>query len=315
MEVVNTHNIVDVNNLLVTCKDGDAALNLWDAHTHAPVGTLTWEGHTSAGVRRLVFSWDNTLLATGDIDGLITVWDIKCMRQIVRFKLADPVRGICISRSIDGLVALTHQQISSWNLSTHQRKYEIPLSGINDFEGLHLTLDDSKIVVLVENVIRIWDFGSGTPVGDIIVATNVTSPGSSIATSPIDPDEIVSVLSHGEVIVSYMAAPNKKWSTSIVPSVPTEFCYSHDGTRLFIGTRENELIILDLNSKQVCWSFQLENELHFFALSPDGSKIACGIGINDTVVFDLDSRAIITTLQGESGSVVRYSRASSVILM
>jgi WD40 repeat protein len=308
--------LVDVNNLLVTSQDGLSEVRVWDSRTYTPVGTLAWERDRAVCA---AFTADNSLLATGDTKGRIIIWDLMSWKEVVRCRQSSSVEVLCFPHcSNDSLVSLDRRDNGSilvWDLVTGQRKYGITFNTFTNVENIHITLNDARIVAMELNMVSLWDFSNGSSTGNFLVRERLEY-NNYLAVSPVDPDEIAVVLKNGEIMLWDSGAFQQKWTAAIqIPEViARSVCYSSDGARLYLCTKDNKFVSFDLITKQICIRFQQLKGLQSFVLSTDGLRIATRRAFH-TEVLDINSGDAVAKLEYQPGDVTCYSRPGTVVLL
>src|SRR5207248_5232048 len=71
-------------------RSTDSSVRLWDVETGTEIRRLSENGSThKAPILGIAFSPDGRLAASGDINGLIVVWDMQTEKEIRRFEVAN----------------------------------------------------------------------------------------------------------------------------------------------------------------------------------------------------------------------------------
>jgi WD40 repeat protein len=141
--------------------DADYAIKIFDVSGGRKLKVLT--GHRES-VEALVFTADGRLLASGDLDGSIRLWDAATWRELRKFGNREQVVVLRFSPDGSFLAAGTSDgQIELWDVATGRQirtltgqTYEIlDLAFTPDGKQL-LSLDSSK-----QLLVRCWDVASG----------------------------------------------------------------------------------------------------------------------------------------------------------
>lgn len=97
-----------------------------------------------------------------------------------------------------------------------------------------------------------------------------------------------------------MATRVSKDSATIVPGFQgfaVSLAWSKDGKTLFIGTKENGLLVYDLDSKQIVGNAGNDAQVQALAISPDGKILAAGLGNDGSIrFFSLETGELAKTI-------------------
>jgi WD40 repeat protein len=318
---------VDINNLLVTNRHELYELHLWDAHSYAPVATLAWDRGTSTiSANCAAFSHDNSLLAAGDDEGRIIIWDIRSLTEVRRFQQGGVQSICCPHRSNRFIVASERRQINVWDMVAGDKMHEIWVEnsgflGVSDV-FLSLTSDDANIVFTINGEIYIWNFETARTDTTRLIDHEDYGRHCFLAASPTDPEHVVVLYSDGTVMLFNIVTHLLEPISTVSGKRPRSLRYSSDASKVYICSGVSLLSACDLGTKQcaaILAGVSLLDEgeeLFNFAVASDSSKIAiAGNESKNMVVFDTECGTLVATLEGEDGNVLVYSKPNSVILM
>jgi WD40 repeat protein len=253
---------INVNNLLATSSG--STLHIWDATSYALMTSLAGSRDDDYGaVRCAVFSHDNSLLATGDTEGLVVIWDMLNIRNIVCLEHDQLVWSIVFPHyQTDTLYCLVSNSIIIWDLAVAQTKQIIPLNGFRA-NGLWLTCDDAKIVSRTGGALGVWINDESAGYAGVLLND---MDYSVVSMSPCHAEQISIASKDGEIMVwnldiqqRIMTAhePNSSNSQPFSSTVHC-LCYSTDGSQLFscstdcrAYTIEETIKVFDLTSQQM----------------------------------------------------------------
>jgi WD40 repeat protein len=150
------HVDVNVDNLFATSSYQQYEVHVWNSKSNRFVETLAWG---SSGFFHADFSYDNSLLATGDSDGRIIIWNLRFLCEVVRLQHRSTIWNVCFPSNNNEYTASLDEDayfrtnIWVWNLVSCQRLYSVSLSGSRYENIVRITVDCSRIVAFNENTV------------------------------------------------------------------------------------------------------------------------------------------------------------------
>ena len=205
------------------------------------------------GVYCAAFSRDASLLATGNFDDKVRVWDVRSGKEAIKF-------------SLEG-------RPFTW-------KDLISLAFTPDNKFLAAASSDSTI--------RLWDLGDQDKPPRIIRAPEV----SSLAFSP-DGKMLGWVCCYKTVRLLDWAADKEINSVAGHQGEVTAVVFSADGKRLVSGSADHTIRIWDVNTgKQLRVMSGHKGSVYALALSPDNRWLASGSGDYSVALWNMDSEKV-----------------------
>jgi WD40 repeat protein len=313
LEVGSMDGVVDVNNLLATAKG--PIIHLWDASTYAPVGMLN-PGNTDEAnmcVMRFDFSKDNTRLVAAYYCRQLIVWDLIGGREVAR---RHEIEIVCVDicflhhRNDTVLMVETNRRIDIWEVGRDQiKKMNSNATGMSKIRLSHDNLNVAFIAGCVFGLFCVDDTG-------LVVTRESIAPFSCIEMALCPTElEIAIGCNNGDIIMWDLGMRQGRLKERLFDKAVSAVVYSSDGMRLFGGSSDKTIKIFDKNTHTLQTLVDMNERIYAMFLAPDGSKLTVCSGRSDIHVIDSESGTIVTTLEGQNGDVVAYSKPTSVILM
>jgi RNA polymerase sigma factor (sigma-70 family) len=265
-------------------------------------------------VQTLALSPDgNTLVAGGDTDGKVRLWDVATGKEIALLQgNKGPVRVVAFSP--DGRVLAvagsgTEKQgsgdlVTLWDVPSYKTMAVIHDAGTVVVHA-HFSRD-GRLLATVNGggVAKYWVVPGGQP-----AQTREVLPGK-IGTMAQAPDgKLLAVAQRGEGSVFLVElATGKVVRQLMMPAEPLALAFSPDGKSLAVidaGKGANQVRIWDVASGQIRHEAQTDKDtVRALAFSPDGKLLATG-GQDQTVrLWDPATGKLIGVLKGHDGPVV-----------
>ncbi len=275
-------------------------------------------GHTDR-IADLAFSGDGTYLASTGYEGKIRLWDVSSWQEVYTFPISDgDLNSIAISP--DGSLLASGQVI--WNVATKEIVHTL---GERQAGPSHVAFspDGSRIVVVINRKIKVWDLVSWSEV----LALDVPAESRWLFGISFSPDgKWLAACSGGNGTVYFWSAetgqlafalqqnnehdvhdiaftPDELWlatggtdhfahlwdviNREEVRKIPLVGMYSlaisPDGTLLATAGPDRKVSLWDVQTGRLLAALNHADELMAVAFSPDGSLIAAG-GYDNTIV-------------------------------
>jgi RNA polymerase sigma factor (sigma-70 family) len=263
-------------------------LHLWDIASakeirRIPTGNLANEKQ----LNWVEFSPDGKMLAAGNYDSTVFLWDVASGKERAHFKHKDNfIRNLAFSADGKMLAALGDQHILLWDVASGKELQDI--EGRNSFYSRLIFSPDGKLLVESStNAIRLCDVATGKRLKDIefdraydeYVLNN---------TSTFAPEGKTLAIDLGHSLVLWNLATRKEVkrlevNRSGIWHGSDWMCFSPDG-KLLASTTSGKITEWDIsNGKQLH-----EFSSHFYSadavtISPDGKYVASACGGDRTV--------------------------------
>jgi len=177
------------NNLLISASK-DQTIKIWDINAETEIRTCY--GHDN-DVTSVSFSPDATQAISGDLDGIIILWNISDCQIIHRFSNQNEVKSV--SWSPNGLYALSahdNGMVKLWDIDTKQeiRTFAGHTDQVSD---VSFSPDSSKALsASKDTTIKLWDVETGTEIRTFaghtkwVVSAAFSSDGLFVVSSSFD---------------------------------------------------------------------------------------------------------------------------------
>jgi WD40 repeat protein/DNA-binding SARP family transcriptional activator len=274
-----------------------------------PAATAVMRAHLD-GIGRLSLSADGRLLAMGDFNGRMAIFDVRSRRPLPgRFQAQAAVGDLALSP--DGsLLAVALQQggvIQLWDVRSatlrHELRTDLPDIGVSfspDQRSLvTLSVDESEPGV-ARAVLSRWDVGTGRR---LVGPVSVTTRGADTLAATPDGARLV-VVNGAEVV---QVAPGTLQLVRRRPRKPPRTgpmaaALSPDGRMVALGAEDGTVQLLDLTTGQFRGvAGRHESHIGGVAFSADGTMLASGGGDRRVIVRDVASGRVRETFQGGEG--------------
>ncbi|KAJ4865555.1 NACHT domain-containing protein [Trichoderma breve] len=282
--------------LLASCSSGPGKLQFWDPSKGTLLSTFDEDVDE---VRSLVFTdRDDRLLASGDDEGTIIIWDTTTGVQREHImKHMGPV--IDISFSPGGqLLASIHENLIG---KTDQSEDEIAVWDLNRYSLTQIFKDklgmclltlfygDDETLVSIGESIRLWD------------ATDV-SPNQR----PHEKHVISVVFSFdGQLLATVCHAGSiliwKVTSENIIQNLGDRYngnilAFSPSNTLLAFSSSPGVVNLWNINTEMQQSTIDASGEIYCVAFSPDDQLVACLVGHQDIKIWDISTQTFKTTI-------------------
>lgn len=262
-------------------------------------------------------SQDGTLVATGDQDGNIAVWNIVDGKEIARFK-GQPEEIISLAISSDKtLIASVDNTkiISLWDLKQNQLKYSFKKHALR--VNKILFSPDSQYVISGGDDFKImfWDVDSGAFVKEY-------SSNQKIDDMTISPDGTTIALALNDATIevrSYKDGQIKKdFKDQKIVDAYKLIKFLPNNSLLLSGSENGVARVWNINGSMI-WETPKEdkdgktigaNSLKSFSISDDGVKVVTLSDDNLINVWDINLKSLLASRKLNYGSVDRMSISS-----
>ena len=289
--------IADDGGRLAWCG-GDGTVELWDSAARSMRTAFTSADLNVVG--SVAFNQDGTLLASGDTEGRVIVWDTDGRERVVLKSAGMVVSSVAFNGNDTVVAGIRHGPLTVWNLARPENPIRLPDAGGVIGTQVASSSGSSTFASATSKTITLWDTKSWNPVGQmqneatvrglafsrdgtVIAAANGADAGSVSLWDAATRTLIATLKAHrGEVM---------------------GIAFSADGTRLASAGRDGSIVVWDVRTKTQLSRFDALDEIYSIAFSPDGKLLAHGGDNGRLVIRDVDSFQQIVAIREHRGTV------------
>jgi len=257
-------------------------------------------------VNSIVFSPDDSLIASGSEDSSVKLWDADSGKRIKAI-MRHPFPILCVAFSPDSNMVAAGSEIGTITLWDVNYKERIKtLKGHTDRVVSIRFSPDGKILASgsADHTIRLWDMASGKEVKkldehvDMVNSLDFSPDGKILASSSAD----------GSVrlwnVDSWESISTLKESAGAVDSI----CFNSDGSMLASGSANGVIRLWNVSSGEEIRSFESESKAAIsiddaLAFSPDDRILVSGTSDGKVTVWDAGSGDVVEELRAHTGIV------------
>lgn len=286
-----------------TGSDGDGTAKAWDTSTGKELFTFSGQGAT-IGVDSIAASPDGTLIATGEFDTNVKIWDAangNLLRTL--FGHASYIDGMAFSRDGKYLASSSEDGTARiWDPLTGRELLRLDghTSGVL---GVAFEPDGTRLVTVSrDGTGKVWDISPAgsrewlTLVGhDNLVNRVAYSPdGTRLATAGAD-----------GVVKVWDAASGKNLFTTEPNANPEggSVSYSPDGTRLATVVEGNAKIIDAESGADILTIGPFVSAAAGIIYSPDGKRLAGANADGEIIIYDSSSGKVLVKVPAHKGRI------------
>ncbi|MEH1845298.1 MAG: NB-ARC domain-containing protein [Nostoc sp.] len=269
---------------------------------------------TFGSILSVAFSHNRELLATGDANGEIRLWQVADGKQILACQTyIGWVRSVAFSPDGKTLASGSDDKtVRCWDVSTG--KCRLTLHGHEDFVRSVAFSPDGKTLASGsdDKTVRCWDVSTGkcrlTLHGheDCVRSVAFSPDGKTLASASIDRTVRFSDVSTGKC---YQTLKHDDCVSSIA--------FSPDGRTLVTGSDDQKVRLWDVSSGICLKTFTGHNgRVWSVAFSPDGTTLASSSDDQKVRLWDANSGECLKVLTGHSGRVwsVAFNSLGNILL-
>ncbi len=231
---------------------------------------------SSGPVWSVAFSPDGKVLATGDDDGTVRIWNTATHRQSGQpLSIGDPVESVAFSP--DGTILATGGDdgtVQFWNTATHRPSGQ-SLDARDTVTAMAFSPDGATLaIVTVDGTTRLWDVKAHT--GHLL-----TAPASAVTSVAFSPDSKILATGSDDGTARLWNVASRRQEARPFHLGPNNLvnavAFSPDGTTLATGSDDGTVRLWNVATRhQIGPSFGSHSSVHAVAFSPDGTILATG---------------------------------------
>jgi predicted NACHT family NTPase len=256
-----------------------------------------------SGVLSLAFSPDGKLLATGDVDGLVRLWDAATGRELLICKgHTNRINSIAFSPNGEILASGSGDQTAKlWNIKSGECLNTLQ-GHTNWVKSIAFSPNGEMLVSgSYDQTVKLWDIKSSECLNTLQGHTNrvmsvAFSPnGEMLASGSGDQTARLWDIKSGKCLNILQGHIN--WINSIA--------FSLNGEMLASGSDDQTVKLWDIKSSECLGTLQGHtNWVMSIAFSPDGEILASGSDDQTVKLWDIKSSKCLGTLQGHTNRVM-----------
>ena len=257
-------------------------------------------------VTSVAFSPDGTKLASGELGGMVKLWDVSSGENINTFhgyrglstSVAFSPDGTQLAFSIsdgDGTVEI-REAATGKNINTI-------VGHLDGVQSIVFSPDGTQLAAsLSGSGVKLWEIETGKQVSTfsekVKTAKSVAFSPDGMTLASTHPGTLGGIklwdIETGRNIATLQGSRGRVWSVAFSP----------DGARLASGSEDKNVKLWDVDTGENTATLRGHtDEVHSVAFSPDGMKLASGSEDKTVKLWDVETGRNIATLEGHIGEV------------
>lgn len=282
------------------------------------VATAQQTNPGGAGINDIAFSPNGGILATGDSDGGVKLWNVTSS-TLTLSKAVPPIAGghvTSVAFSPDGkilAIADSDGTVRRWDPSTG-RLIGAPLNAQAGAANSVAFSPDGKILAVgySDGIIQLWNTTTGQPVGPL------SQPAGAVKTVAFSPDGKLLAAGYSDGLVRLWDTATHQPllnGTAIASGAVNTVAFSPDGELLAVGDSGGSITLRSVPSANVLARHSVGAAVNGIAFSPDGRTIAAGDSAGSIFLLDEQGKVLSTTHSdgGQSVSSVEFRTGTATI--
>jgi hypothetical protein len=281
----------------------DGTVKLWDVATQTRTATLTHSdtdlynppatvgGTRSWSIYSVAFSPDSSILASGNGDGTVGLWDVATQQGTATLPDINTEHWNSFASSVafspnGSILAASYDvpAVTLWNVAGRSQLTTLAADTGWWVYALAFSPDGSTLVTgngdndanagRSDGVVQLWDVASRTKTATL---TSTNSGPGSLAFSP-DGAMLANVNGDGTITLWRVAARTSAATLTAAGYDAKCVAYSPDGTTLASGNDDGTITLWDAAARTRAATLQTGTHtvVRWVAFSPDGTTLACG---------------------------------------
>jgi WD40 repeat protein len=254
---------------------GGKVAHLWDATTGEEIGQL--EGPAlkiQRHQRAVAFSSDGKLLATGDEQATVRIWDLETKKQLREIDVKSGAETLSLAFSPDGK---TLACAGAWN------EGGVPKGVTLNLQGRVTIMGKEGYLVLLWNVATGEEVRRFAGLKDNVQSVVFSRDGKTLAAASRDGRICLWEAATGKELLYIEAHPRQADG----PSGSTCLAFSPDGKKLASAGADKAIHVWDAATAKPLGKFVAPDGVTCVAFAPDGKTLVTGSTDTTAIVWDL----------------------------
>ena len=178
------------------------------------------------------------------------------------------------------IIGILQGKVDIWDLRTGEKIKTLTVGKLGDLWGQTLSPDGSMLAVATTSDLQIWDVATGH------LLSSWTPPEANIMAFAPDGKSLVIGTCLGTVNVLDVSSGENKFTLSGFTSCVNSFGFSHDGSRVAVGSESGPLKVWDWNTHEELLQLPFGNASTNFRMqfSPDDTRLMVSAFDGDALV-------------------------------
>lgn len=257
---------------------------------------------TLDSIMSVAFSPDGKILATGDGNGEIRLWQVADGKQLFACKShADLIKSVAFSPDGEIIASGSHDKtVRLWDVSTGQCLHV--LEGHTSWVWSVTFIPDSQILATgsIDKTVKLWDINTGNCLktlqgdSDAILAIAINQHGQTLVTGSVDNTVRLWDIATGNCVKTLQGHTHWVMSVAVSP----------DGQILASGGEDHTIRLWDTNTGECIRVLQGHTyRIWSVAISSDGQILASASADNTVKIWDINTGQCLKTFLGHSSWV------------
>jgi WD40 repeat protein len=253
---------------------------------------------------------DNDLVASTDLTGRASIWDVRTGRQLVRTSVggsAGSANAVAFNPAgTEVAVGYEDGDIALFDVATG-KSLALVADGAAPINDVQFLGDTGTLAIASQQNLALWQPNEG-------ITTLLSVPALRIGVNPRRPREFAVVSSAGVVIVNRGGSPVRSLATQGPGITVNDAEFSPDGGKVVAADSNGKVYVYDLSRRNAPPAVLDAGELSAdsAAFSPDGSQVVASYSSGTARVWDLATGLQETVLAGGASEVVTADKDGTI---